>query len=93
MPEFNRFDICEAHLTMEWDWNRGGILPERKSNRRRNMSTDFQLHRMKFRPGAGFNGYSSLSENGREIYRDLCKRYGLEFPADYATSDGTQCPA
>ena len=78
MAIFDRFDICEAHLAMEWDYNRGGVLQERASNRRRNMSTDFQLHRMGFRPGAAFNGLESLTENGREIYHELVRRYNLK---------------
>lgn len=75
---FDRFDICEAYLAMEWDYNRGGILIERPSNSRRNMSTDYQLNRMGFKPGRGFNGYESLTENGQEIYRALEARYGFE---------------
>jgi len=77
MPYFDRFDICEAYLALEWDWHNGGWLQERPSNKRRMESTDVQLHRMRFKAGAGFNGYDSLSENGREIYHQLEKRYGL----------------
>ena len=77
MPYYDRFDICEAHLAMEWDYNEGGILWERESNSRRVMSTDFQLSRMGFSPGAMFNGFESLTENGREIYRELEQRYGF----------------
>lgn len=75
---FDRFDICEAYLAIEWDWHMSGILQERESNQRRNMSTDYQLRRMGFEPGASFNGYESLSENGREIYENLCERYGFD---------------
>lgn len=77
MAYFDRFDICEAHLAMEWDWNASGILQERESNQRRNMSTDFQLHRMGFKPSPVFNGYNSLTENGQEIYHELEQRYNL----------------
>ena len=77
MPYFDRFDICEAHLALEQDWHSGGWLHERPSNQRRMESTDVQLHRMDFRPGAAWNGYDSLSENGREIYHELEQRYGL----------------
>lgn len=77
MPEFNRFDICEAHLALEWDWHSGGWLQERPSNQRRCESTDEQLRRMGFRPGAGFRGFESLTENGKEIYRELEQRYQL----------------
>jgi hypothetical protein len=77
MPCFDRFDICEAYLAIEIDYHKGGWLQERPSNRRRMESTDVQLHRIQFRPGAAFNGYKSLSENGREIYDMLRERYGF----------------
>ena len=56
---FDRFDICEAHYALEVDYNVGGVLQERPSNQRRNMSTDYQLHRMGFRPSPLFNGFDS----------------------------------
>lgn len=74
---FDRFDICEAYLTFEWDWHISGVLQERESNIRRNMSTSFQLHRMKFNPARNFNGYTSLSSNGKAIYNNLLVRYEL----------------
>lgn len=74
---FDRFDICEAYLALEWDYNTSGWLPERPSNRRRMESTDVQLHRMHFRPSPMFKGFDSLSENGQEIYRNLEIRYGF----------------
>ncbi len=77
MPYFDRFDICEAYLAIENDYNKSGILQERDSNQRRNMSTDFQLHRMRFSPGAAFNGYNSLEENGKGIYKELEYGYGF----------------
>ena len=42
------YDICQAHQQLESDYNVGGIVRERPSNRRRNASTSVQLHRMKF---------------------------------------------
>lgn len=75
---FDRFDICEAHYAMEIDYNSGGVLWERPTNRRRRRSTDVQLTRMGFRAGAMFRGFESLSENGQEIYRELERRYGFE---------------
>jgi hypothetical protein len=80
MPYFDRFDICGAYLAMEWDWNVSGVLQERKSNARRRMSTEFQLHRMRYKHGAMWDGCKSLSENGREIYAPLCQRYGFRAP-------------
>ena len=75
---FDRFDICEAYLAMEWDYNVGGWLRERASNRRRNESTERQLARIQFKPGMAWRGFESLSENGQEIYRALQERYGFE---------------
>lgn len=77
MAYFDRFDICEAYYQIEVDYHVGGWLRERPSNQRRRESTDVQLSRMGFKPGAGFQGFESLSENGQEIYRELERRYGL----------------
>ncbi len=77
MAYFNRSDICEAHLALEWDYNEGGVLHERESNIRRNMSTAFQLGRMRFRPSILFMGYRSLSENGKDIYDDFVSGHNL----------------
>ena len=84
MPYFDRFDICEAYLVMEWDWHSGGWLQERPSNVRRGRrrgyvgeSTDVQLSRIGFRVSPCHRGYDSLSENGKEIYDMLTLRYGF----------------
>ena len=42
MPYFDRFDICEAYAVLEWDWNMGGWLQERPTNRRRMEATSIQ---------------------------------------------------
>lgn len=76
MPYFDRFDICEAHCVLEWDYSVGGWLQERPSNRRRRESTGYQLLRMKFRPSRNLS-YDTLTENGQEIYNELVARYGL----------------
>jgi len=73
MPTFDRFDICEAYLAVENDWNEGGILKERD----RDYSVGVQLARIQFKAGAAFNGFESLSQNGREIYNALCERLML----------------
>lgn len=80
MAYFDRFDICEAYKALEDDYNVSGVLQERPSNRRRAMSTDFQLHRMEFRPSPMFCGFASMSENAQDIYMDLVARYGLPAP-------------
>ena len=74
---FDRFDICEAYLTLEWAWHVGGWLHERPSNQRRMESTDVQLHRMGFRPSPMLGGYNDLSDNGKAIYDLAAQRYGL----------------
>lgn len=78
MAFFDRFDICEAYYLFELDWNKGGWLRERASNRRRHESTDVQLHRMGFKPGAACLNYDTLSENAKDIYSDLLERYFKE---------------
>jgi len=77
MPYFDRFDICEAHYALENDYNVDGWLHERPSNQRRMEATHVQLERMHFRASPLFNGFDSLSDNGKEIYRELVERYGL----------------
>lgn len=67
MSAFNREDICQAYWLLEVDWGCGGRLPERPSNQRRHESTGCQLSRIGFAPPSGLC-YSTLSENGREIY-------------------------
>lgn len=73
---FDRFDICEAYLVLEWDWNSGGWLQERPSNRRRREATSIQLGRIGFKPAPSLS-FDTLSENGKEIYRMLERRYKL----------------
>jgi hypothetical protein len=75
MPEFDRFDICAAHEAMEVEWNAGGWLHERPTNRRRLQATSVQLARLRYRSPQ--SGFESLSENGQEIYHELQRRYGL----------------
>jgi hypothetical protein len=77
MATFDRFDICEAYLALENDWNVGGVLQERPSCQRRNESVGFQLDRIGFHPASFFNGFASLSPNAKEIYNDACQRLGL----------------
>ncbi len=76
---FDRFDIVEAHLIFERDWNSGGWLQERSSNQRRHEATHVQTARMGYRPGALLmnEGFRGLSRNGRAIYLNLRRRYGL----------------
>ena len=55
-----------------------GWLHERPSNQKRMEASHVQLHRMEFSVGAGWLGYESLSENGRDIYHMLRQRYGFD---------------
>lgn len=57
---FDRFDICEAYLAIEMDWNVSGFVDGK--------SYSSQMHLFGFRPSVLFNGYDSLSDNGKEIY-------------------------
>jgi len=76
MPHFDRFDICEAHAVLEWDYNLGGWLHERPSNQRRREATAIQLIRMQFKPRPDLS-YETLTENGKEIYDELVMKYKL----------------
>jgi hypothetical protein len=71
---FDRFDICEAYAVMEWDYNLGGWLHERPTNRRRMEATSIQLARLRFKPRPNLSS-DTLTENGREIYESLERRY------------------
>lgn len=62
MSYFDRFDICEAHCVLEWDYNMGGWLRERPSSQRRMESTGVQLLRMQFRPRPDLSS-ETLTEN------------------------------
>lgn len=44
--QVSRFSICQAHAQLESDYNIGGMLRERPSNKRRNESTSCQLVRI-----------------------------------------------
>lgn len=82
---FDRFDICGAYLALENDWNVGGWLRERPSNRRRRESIGAQLQRMPFRPEP--NSYCSFeyleNDNQREIYCAALQRFGMKLdPTD-----------
>lgn len=79
MPYFDRFDICEAHRAIEIQYNVGGWLHERPSNRRRHEATHVQLRRMRFEPApTRADCFDALTENGQAIYRELEARYGFK---------------
>lgn len=74
---FDRFDICEAYAVLEWDYNEGGWLHERATNKRRMQATSIQLARLRFKPHANLC-FDTLTENGQAIYRNLEHRYGFD---------------
>jgi hypothetical protein len=77
VPYFDRVDVIEAHLVIEAHYNHGGWLHERPSNQRRKESTGVQTHRIGYKPGPSFGTFRNLSENGKDIYRELQRRYGF----------------
>lgn len=74
---FDRFDICEAYAVLEWDYNEGGWLHERPTNRKRMQATSIQLARLGFKPRPNLS-FETLEENGKAIYRNLELRYGFK---------------
>ena len=60
---FDRFDICEAHFMFAMLWHRGMNCP---------IYWKFaQLHRVGYRPSPLLSDPRDLTENAREIYRQL----------------------
>ena len=76
---FDRFDIVLAHLVLEYDYNVGGILQERPSNKRRNMSTGYQIHRIdkNFHKNDVYTLFWH-SDNAKAIYWNLVDKYNLQ---------------
>lgn len=79
MAEWDRFDICEAHCVLEWDYNVDGWLRERPTNKRRMEATSIQLARIEFRPALNLS-FGNLTENGKDIYCEAVVR--LKLPVD-----------
>lgn len=71
------FSICQAHQQLEADYNVGGILRERHSNRRRNESTGVQLARMKYRTDSDRVNIENPGEEDDSIDRDVRDIYLL----------------
>ena len=85
------FAICQAHAQLEADYNVGGMLRERPSNRRRNESTGCQLARMQYSSPyqwvdicAPFNVFEDDSddEDVRDIYMLNVLKWGLPTDAE-----------
>ena len=75
--EVSIFAICQAHQQLESDYNVGGILHERPSNKRRNMSTGCQLHRMDFNSGHWWVDITSPDEEEDPDDKDVREIYLL----------------
>lgn len=74
-----RQDIQEAYYCLEYDYNVSGVLQERPSNMRRNMSTGYQLTRMGFKPRRDLSFYN-LTFEGKRIYLQLVLKWGIQPP-------------
>lgn len=81
------FDICQAHAQLEADYNVGGWVRERPSNRRRMESTSCQLSRLGYSDAYRWvDIYAEPDEGGdcddeavRDIYILNVLQWGLPF--------------
>ena len=72
MAYFNRFDICAAWLALESDWNSGGWLQERASNRRRREACSIQVERCGIHfPLDYCDSFESLARRGELNQMDI----------------------
>ena len=73
-PKVSVFAVCQAHQQLEADYNVGGILRERPSNKRRNESTGVQLARMGYLSSTWWVDIENLEEDENpddEAVRDI----------------------
>jgi len=69
---FDRFDICEAYFIFAQDYH-GGINCA--------LYRIFgRLSKLSFKLAPSIRNYEDLTENGRDIYNDLCRKWGFETP-------------
>jgi hypothetical protein len=71
---FDRFDIVSAHHLF-WSEHHEGMGSE-------GYAKLSKISLMRFDPGALFTGWKSLSDNAKEIYRNLCKKEWVECEYD-----------
>lgn len=69
---------------LDWDYNVSGWLREHPSNRRRLVSSDVQLARLKFKARPDLR-YETLTDNAQEIYLTNVLRWNL--PRDAAMNE------
>lgn len=65
-PCFDRWDIIEAHYAFYTDWHSG-----QSSREYRRLCRIRQY----WRPGKFWQGYAALTDNGEQIYDDLCAKH------------------
>lgn len=63
---YDKFDIVEAHYCFCCDFYNGQACPL--------YAKQCRIRRY-YTPSPLFNGFDSLSDNGKEIYRALCQKY------------------
>jgi hypothetical protein len=66
---WDRFDIVEAHYAFCCEWYDGQRDP---------LYARQCKIRQYFTPGRLWNGFDSLTENGKEIYLALCEKHGFK---------------
>lgn len=78
------FDICQAHAQLESDYNIGGWLRERPSNKRRMEATSCQLSRIGYHMGGRWVNICEVDESDdpdddavRDIYLKNVLQLGL----------------
>ena len=84
------FDICQAHQQLEADYNQGGWLRERPSNKRRMEATSCQLSRIDFESRYRWvdiyaepdESYDPDDEAVRDIYIQNVLKWGLPMTDD-----------
>jgi hypothetical protein len=64
---FDRFDIVSAHHLF-WSEHHSGMTSD-------GYAKLSQISRMRFDPGVLFTGWKSLSDNAKDIYRNLCETH------------------
>jgi len=91
--EISTFSICQAHLQLEADYNKGGWLRERPSNGRRMEATACQLNRMQYKNPYGWvditkepaQGDDPDDEDVRTVYVVNVLKWQLPIADDLAT--------
>ena len=89
----DRFNICQAYMQLESDYNVGGWLRERPSNQRRRESIGCQLMRMGYSNPNGWvdiclidSGDDYECDEVREVYMRAVLRLDLPIDEDLMTA-------